>query len=192
MGLHRYREMRDFSRTPEPRGGKRAARAPLPQFVAPQLATLVSAPPAAGEWVYEVKHDGYRFLARISDGEVRLYTRAGNDWTAKLPHLAREIQALGLEDSLLDGADALVICTEWNEFRRPDFERVKAALAAPVVFDGRNLYDPKRMAELGFTYARVDQLLPGPRHEGLDAVCCLGPARRALPGGCMPLLAGLC
>ena len=55
----------------------------------------------------------------------------------------------------LAGADALVICTEWNEFRRPDFERVKALLKAPVVFDGRNLYDPARMAEMGFDYASI-------------------------------------
>ena len=47
-------------------------------------------PPSHGDWVYEVKHDGYRFLARISDGEVKLYTRAGNDWTAKLPHLRQK------------------------------------------------------------------------------------------------------
>jgi len=52
----------------------------------------------------------------------------------------------------LEGADALTIVTEWNEFRRPDLDRVKAALAAPVIFDGRNLYDPKRMEEQGFTY----------------------------------------
>lgn len=96
-------EARPESVKPPPRRAKRAARAPLPQFVAPQLATLVSAPPAAGDWVYEVKHDGYRFLARISDGEVKLYTRAGNDWTAKLPHLQREIGKLGLRDTWLDG-----------------------------------------------------------------------------------------
>lgn len=55
----------------------------------------------------------------------------------------------------LQGADALVICTEWNEFRRPDFERMKAVLKAPLVFDGRNLYDPKRMAEMGFEYYSI-------------------------------------
>ena len=55
----------------------------------------------------------------------------------------------------LDGADALVVATEWNEFRRPDFARVRAALRQPVVFDGRNLYDPKAMAEAGFDYYSV-------------------------------------
>ena len=52
----------------------------------------------------------------------------------------------------LDGADALVICTEWNEFRSPDFGSVKERLVQSVIFDGRNLYDPELMEALGFTY----------------------------------------
>ena len=52
----------------------------------------------------------------------------------------------------LKEADCLAICTEWGVFRRPDFERMKALMARPVVFDGRNLYEPKQMAKLGFTY----------------------------------------
>ncbi|MCM2323605.1 MAG: UDP-glucose/GDP-mannose dehydrogenase family protein [Oligoflexia bacterium] len=52
----------------------------------------------------------------------------------------------------LEGADALLVVTEWNEFRNPDFDRVKKALKQPVLFDGRNVYDPVRMRELGFTY----------------------------------------
>ena len=52
----------------------------------------------------------------------------------------------------LKGADALVIATEWNEFRNPDFDEMRNLLSSPVIFDGRNLYDPDRMTELGFTY----------------------------------------
>jgi UDPglucose 6-dehydrogenase len=52
----------------------------------------------------------------------------------------------------LDGADALVICTEWNEFRSPDFDTVKERLAEPVIFDGRNLYDAELLATRGFKY----------------------------------------
>ncbi|HZH75836.1 MAG TPA: UDP-glucose/GDP-mannose dehydrogenase family protein [Archangium sp.] len=52
----------------------------------------------------------------------------------------------------LEGADGLFVVTEWNEFRHPDFERMKALMKQPVVFDGRNIYDPNRMRELGFTY----------------------------------------
>jgi UDPglucose 6-dehydrogenase len=52
----------------------------------------------------------------------------------------------------LKGAHALVVATEWNEFRRPDFDRMKALMKEAVVFDGRNIYDPKVMSSKGFTY----------------------------------------
>jgi len=52
----------------------------------------------------------------------------------------------------LNGADALVLATEWNAFRMPDWERVKKAMKTPVVFDGRNIYKPTQLRELGFTY----------------------------------------
>jgi UDPglucose 6-dehydrogenase len=55
----------------------------------------------------------------------------------------------------IEGADALVVATEWPEFRRPDLEKVRAALARPLVFDGRNVYDVERMAELGFEYTSI-------------------------------------
>jgi bifunctional non-homologous end joining protein LigD len=86
-----------------PKKASRAAKAELPQFLAPMLATLVTEPPRQGRWVYEVKHDGYRMLARCDAGEVRLFTRSGNDWTAKLPHLAAACRKLGLSSTWLDG-----------------------------------------------------------------------------------------
>jgi UDPglucose 6-dehydrogenase len=52
----------------------------------------------------------------------------------------------------LEGAEALFVVTEWNDFRRPDLERMKSLMKSPVVFDGRNLYDPARMREKGFSY----------------------------------------
>ena len=55
----------------------------------------------------------------------------------------------------LDGADALVICTDWDEFRHPDFEQVKARMTEPVIFDGRNLYRPATMQQHGFTYHSI-------------------------------------
>jgi UDPglucose 6-dehydrogenase len=55
----------------------------------------------------------------------------------------------------LEGADALVIVTDWNEYRHPDFARIKATLRTPVVVDGRNLYDTRKMANLGFRYASI-------------------------------------
>jgi len=61
----------------------------------------------------------------------------------------------------LEGAGALAIHTEWNPYRRPDFARMKAAMAQPLVFDGRNLYDPQRMAEFGFEYHSVGRASTG-------------------------------
>ena len=52
-------------------------------------------------------------------------------------------------------AHALLVVTEWNEFRRPDFERIKASMARPVIFDGRNLYDPDRLREMEITYVSI-------------------------------------
>jgi len=55
----------------------------------------------------------------------------------------------------LDGASALLVLTEWNEFRRPDFARMKQLMERPVIFDGRNIYDPLDLAERGFTYYSI-------------------------------------
>jgi UDPglucose 6-dehydrogenase len=55
----------------------------------------------------------------------------------------------------LKGADALAIVTEWNEFRRPDLDRVKGLLKTPVIFDGRNLFSPNQMQQQGFTYYSI-------------------------------------
>jgi UDPglucose 6-dehydrogenase len=54
--------------------------------------------------------------------------------------------------AILENADALAIITDWNEYRNPDFDRIKAALKAPLVVDGRNLFKPDRMAAAGFRY----------------------------------------
>jgi UDPglucose 6-dehydrogenase len=54
-----------------------------------------------------------------------------------------------------DGADAVLIATEWQEFRSPDFDRLKQILKAPLIFDGRNLYDPSLLSRFGFTYYAI-------------------------------------
>lgn len=56
---------------------------------------------------------------------------------------------------LAQGADALIVCTEWNEFQHVDLDQVRNAMRQPVMIDGRNLYDPERMARLGFRYRGV-------------------------------------
>jgi UDPglucose 6-dehydrogenase len=63
----------------------------------------------------------------------------------------------------LEQADALVIATEWNEFRNPDFEVMSRLLRQPVVFDGRNVFDPARMSALGFTYYAIGRAAASPQ-----------------------------
>jgi UDPglucose 6-dehydrogenase len=59
------------------------------------------------------------------------------------------------QTAALAGADALLIVTEWKEFRSPDFDAIKSALKSPVIFDGRNLYDPKWVRRMGFEYLAI-------------------------------------
>jgi UDPglucose 6-dehydrogenase len=61
---------------------------------------------------------------------------------------------------VLKGADALAIITEWREFRSPDFDVIKTALRAPVIFDGRNIYDPEQMRRAGFSYYAIGRGQP--------------------------------
>jgi len=82
--------------------------AALPALLSPQLAKLAEQPPDAPGWAYEIKFDGYRMLARCAVGAVRLLSRNGNDWTARLKLLAREIAALQLNGTWLDGEIAVV------------------------------------------------------------------------------------
>ncbi|SDC13299.1 bifunctional non-homologous end joining protein LigD [Pseudomonas guariconensis] len=79
-----------------------AKKAELPEHLQPQLATLVDAPPS-GDWRYEVKFDGYRILARIEGSDVRLFTRNGHDWSAKMPHQVQALRDLKLKSAWLDG-----------------------------------------------------------------------------------------
>jgi UDPglucose 6-dehydrogenase len=66
-----------------------------------------------------------------------------------------DLSLMGTKEAALQNADALVICTEWQNFKAPDFDMIKAALTTPVVFDGRNLFEPERMQAKGFTYYAI-------------------------------------
>lgn len=76
---------------------------PLPAFVPPCLATLTDAPPGGEDWVHEIKFDGYRLQARITNGSVQLLTRTGLDWTTRFPSIAKALKGLKLESAILDG-----------------------------------------------------------------------------------------
>ncbi|MBO1538626.1 DNA ligase D [Pseudomonas sp. OA65] len=101
-----------------------AVAGPLPETLKPELATLVESAPD-GEWLYEIKFDGYRVMARIENGDVRLLTRNGHDWTHKLPRQAEALAALGLESAWLDGE--MVVA---NEEGVPDFQALQNAFEA--------------------------------------------------------------
>jgi len=76
---------------------------PLPQFVPPELASLVAAPPEGSGWMHEVKYDGYRAIAAVGGGRCRIYTRSGQDWTDKFQPVAAALRELKVASALLDG-----------------------------------------------------------------------------------------
>lgn len=78
-------------------------RESLPAFVAPCLATLADKPPDSGNWIHEIKFDGYRIQARLNAGQVKLLTRRGLDWTEKFPTIAQAIAQLPAQAALIDG-----------------------------------------------------------------------------------------
>lgn len=125
-GRHESDASRDSPRPADPSQVEGAVRAPLPERVAPQLATLVDAPPTQGGWCYELKFDGYRILARIAGKGARrrvtLMTREGRDWTAKLRAQRDALAALDVDDAWLDG-EAVVL----GENGLPDFQALQNA-----------------------------------------------------------------
>lgn len=102
---------------------KVARKTALPTTFQPQLATLAASPPSSpNDWLYELKFDGYRLLARIDKGKVRCFTRNGHDWTAKLPVLAKALAKLPTDSAWLDGE-----ITVDGENGAPDFQALQNA-----------------------------------------------------------------
>jgi bifunctional non-homologous end joining protein LigD len=95
---------------------------------------LVDRPPAGSDWVHEVKHDGYRLLARTEGQRVTLWTRHGTKFTDRLPRIAEAVRSLPFEHALIDG-EAVVLRPDGNS----DFEamrtKARAARASYVAFD---------------------------------------------------------
>ncbi len=83
-----------------------------------------------------------RVFDPVATDEAR---KAMAEWAESITYCRRSYEAC-------DGADALVLVTEWNEFREPDFERLRALLRRPAVFDGRNIYNPDMLRKMGFSY----------------------------------------
>ena len=102
-----------------------AVKADLPPTLAPQLATLVETPPAYGKWLYELKFDGYRLLARLDGDTVKCLTRTGQDWTKKMPQLAQSLGELNLSGTWLDGEIVVL-----NNQGIPQFQLLQQAFKA--------------------------------------------------------------
>jgi bifunctional non-homologous end joining protein LigD len=80
-----------------------AVPGPLPATQSPQLASVTDKPPTADGWISELKWDGYRLIVRIQDGQVRLLTRNGHNWTDRMPSLASRFLDLNVENAMIDG-----------------------------------------------------------------------------------------
>lgn len=86
---------------------------------------------------------------------VQAYDPEAMEETQRIYGDRDDLRLMGTKEAALHGADFLVICTEWQMFRAPDFELIKTKLAEPLLFDGRNLFEPKRMAEYGLQYYAI-------------------------------------
>ncbi|MDL2313878.1 UDP-glucose/GDP-mannose dehydrogenase family protein [Desulfovibrio sp. OttesenSCG-928-C14] len=92
-----------------------------------------------------------RFLSGLGM-KVRIFDPEGGQNGRKIFAGNPLLEIVNSQYQALEGADALMVATEWNQFRTPDFERIKKLMKAPLIFDGRNLYSPRHLAEQGFAY----------------------------------------
>ncbi|WP_257295485.1 UDP-glucose/GDP-mannose dehydrogenase family protein [Endozoicomonas sp. YOMI1] len=90
--------------------------------------------------------------------QVQAYDPEAMEEAQRIYGLRDDLTLSGTQQAAIKGADALVICTEWRQFRAPDFDQLKALLKEPVIFDGRNMYEPVRMKQKGFTYYAIGRL----------------------------------
>ena len=91
---------------------------------------------------------------------VQAYDPVAMEETQRLYGDRDDLQLCGTKEAALKEADALVVMTEWQVFRAPDFDLIRSRLKAPVIFDGRNLYDPGRLARRGFSYYAIGRGAP--------------------------------
>jgi len=128
-----------------PKRGLARTTAPLPTFVAPELATLVAEPPEGSDWLHEIKYDGYRAIAAVAGERCRIYTRSGQDWTDKFAPIATALRKLKVASVLLDGEIVVL-----DAHGRSKFQLLQSSLKdgdAPLTYyvfdilelDGRDL-----------------------------------------------------
>jgi UDPglucose 6-dehydrogenase len=95
---------------------------------------------------------------------VRAYDPEAMEETQRIYGSRKDLSLMGTKESALEGADFLVICTEWQSFRAPDFELIKEKLSVPLIFDGRNLFEPHLMMEYGLHYYAIGRGLSVKEH----------------------------
>ncbi|MCB9867977.1 MAG: DNA ligase D, partial [Phycisphaerales bacterium] len=122
-GKHKRKSSAKTSGQVDPAKIKGAKKAALPRTLKPQLATLVSSPPAGDGWIHEIKFDGYRLLCRRDGEKVTLLTRTGKDWTKKFPPIAEAIAALPVQSAVIDGEATIV-----DAHGRTSFQQLQGAL----------------------------------------------------------------
>src|SRR4029079_246969 len=110
-------------------GGSRsigASKAPIPGFIEPCDPTLHERAPTGGDWVYEIKTDGYRAQVHIRDGQVTVYSRSGYDWTDEFARIAKAASKLKVRDAIMDGE-----ATVMGDTGVPDFQALRRELPNP-------------------------------------------------------------
>ena len=122
-----------------------ARKAALPDFIAPQLATLVPDAPSGDDWLHELKFDGYRMVCHLQRGIARFWSRNQKDWTEKFPNLSKALKSLPAIAAILDGEVVVV-----DKAGRSSFQKLQQSMkggASTFVFqifdliylDGYNL-----------------------------------------------------
>ena len=124
----------------DPKKLTRARKTTMPEFVAPQLATLVREPPRGDEWLHELKFDGYRLVCHLNRGKARFWTRNGKDWTEKFPNLSAALKLLPATSAILDGEVVVVDKAGRSSFQRLQHALGRAGRGRPTAF-GFEIFD---------------------------------------------------
>lgn len=161
-----------------------AEEAALPEVIAPTLATLAAAPPTRGEWVAEVKLDGYRLLAREEGAQVRLLMRSGRDWTGRFPAVAAAVRGLPADEAVLDGEIVVL-----DARGRPDFGAQQEAVhggGGGIVYTVFDLLFQGRARPAPRAAARAQGGAPLPAQRGGGAAPLRRSRERAARRGVLP------
>lgn len=140
----------------------------MPEFVSPQLATLVREPPTGEAWLHELKFDGYRMLCHLNHGKVRFWSRNHKDWTEKFPNLAKPLKTFPATSAILDGEIVIEDKAGRSSFQKLQ-QSMKGGAAAfifqifdLIYFDGFNL----TRTPLRERKAVLEQLLGSAKSKG--------------------------